>query len=101
MSMAVKHRKLLIKLLLGCICVCIAPIMGVALTLFLIGVLLAVPALLLAGGGWLSWRTLLIPLLKLDTAEQVSLWRPSELESACLAARLRSRMCPFAGCCCL
>ncbi|KAK9842761.1 hypothetical protein WJX74_001948 [Apatococcus lobatus] len=55
-----------------------APFLGVALIPLLIGAPLAVPALLLAGGGWLGWRAWLIVVDRLNPAQQEQAQRIAE-----------------------
>ena len=50
--------------------------MGVALIPLVIGAPLALPALLLAGGGWLSWRAWLLLMEQLTPAQQVRFLAP-------------------------
>ena len=69
--MAANYQQLAFKLLAGCLFACLAPFLGVALLPLLIGAPLAVPALLLAGGGWLSRMAWLFLMEKLTPAQQV------------------------------
>ena len=84
--MAAKYQELFFRVVIGCLCVCMAPFLGVALIPLLIGAPLAVPALLLAGGGWLGWKIWLLLLEKLNPGQEVKPFRNSLVPNICAFA---------------
>lgn len=84
--MATKYQELVIRIVVGCLCVCMAPFLGVALIPLLIGAPLAVPALLLAGGGWLGWKTWLLLLEKLNPVQEVRHFRDAPVPNIAIWA---------------
>ncbi len=54
--MALSRQELLVAAFCSCIGLCLAPFLGVALIPLLVGLPLAIPAALLASGGWVGWQ---------------------------------------------